>query len=62
MCVSFNYKLDKRSGQLSMFQIFADASNILKVRLCLAIIFNVVVVATFCHAGQMLIDAVARTI
>jgi hypothetical protein len=45
-----------------MFQIFADASNILKVRLCLAIIFNVVVVATFCHAGQMLIDAVAKTI
>ncbi|CAH1380145.1 unnamed protein product [Tenebrio molitor] len=36
--------------------IFADASNILKLRLCLATIFNVVVVATFCQAGQMLID------
>jgi hypothetical protein len=43
-----------------MFEIFADASNILKLRLCLATIFNVVVVATFCQAGQMLIDEVAR--
>jgi hypothetical protein len=43
-----------------MFQIYADTSNILKIRLCSAVMFNVVVVATFCEAGQMLIDEVAR--
>jgi hypothetical protein len=44
-----------------MFQIYADASNILKIRLCFATIFNAVVVATFSHAGQMLIDEVNKT-
>ncbi|CAH1380139.1 unnamed protein product, partial [Tenebrio molitor] len=39
-----------------MFQIYVDASNILKVRLGLAVMFNVLVVATFSHAGQILID------
>jgi hypothetical protein len=43
-----------------MFQIYADASNILKIRLGFATIFNVVVVATFSHAGQILIDEVSR--
>jgi hypothetical protein len=43
-----------------MFQIFVDASNILKVRLGLAVMFNVLVVATFSHAGQILIDEVSR--
>ncbi|CAH1380142.1 unnamed protein product, partial [Tenebrio molitor] len=36
--------------------IYADASNILKIRLCFAVMFNVLVVATFSHAGQILID------
>jgi hypothetical protein len=45
-----------------MFQIFADASNILKLRLCLSIMCNILVVAIFCHVGQMLIDVVARAI
>jgi hypothetical protein len=53
-------KLDNRSKGLLMFQIYADASNILKVRLFLAVMFNVLVVGTFCHAGQMLIDVVVR--
>jgi hypothetical protein len=44
-----------------MIQIFADASNILKLRLCLSIMCNILVVAIFCHAGQMLIDVVAST-
>jgi hypothetical protein len=43
-----------------MFQIYADASNILKIRLCFATVINVVVVATFSHAGQILIDEVSR--
>jgi hypothetical protein len=43
-----------------MFQIYADASNILKIRLFLAVMFNVLVVATFSHAGQILIDEVSR--
>jgi hypothetical protein len=43
-----------------MFQIYADASNILKIRLSLAVIFNVIIVATFSHAGQILIDEVSR--
>jgi hypothetical protein len=43
-----------------MFQIHADTSNILKIRLCFVFIFNVVVVATFSHAGQILIDEVSR--
>jgi AAA15 family ATPase/GTPase len=43
-----------------MFQIYADASNILKIRLGLAVIFNVIIVATFSHAGQILIDEVSR--
>jgi hypothetical protein len=49
-------KVGHRSELLLMFQIYADASNILKVRLCFAVMFNVLVVATFSHAGQMLID------
>jgi hypothetical protein len=52
-------ELDNRSGRFLMFQIYADASNILKVRLCFAVMFNVLVVATFSHAGQMLIDEVS---
>jgi hypothetical protein len=43
-----------------MFQIYADASNILKIRLCFGVMFTVIVVATFCHAGQILIDQVSR--
>jgi hypothetical protein len=43
-----------------MFQIYGDASNILKIRLCLAVMFNGVVVATFSYAGQILIDEVSR--
>jgi hypothetical protein len=43
-----------------MFQIYADASNILKIRLCFGVMFNVLVVATFSHAGQILIDEVSR--
>ncbi|KAJ3620085.1 hypothetical protein MTP99_004078 [Tenebrio molitor] len=39
-----------------MSYIYVDASNILKVRLGLAVMFNVLVVATFSHAGQILID------
>jgi hypothetical protein len=42
-----------------MFQIYADASNILKIRLSFGVMFNVIVVATFCHAGQILIDQVS---
>jgi hypothetical protein len=43
-----------------MFQIYADPSNILKLRLCFATLCNVVVVATFSYAGQILIDEVSR--
>jgi hypothetical protein len=43
-----------------MSYIYADASNILKVRLCFAVMFNVLVVATFSHAGQILIDESGR--
>jgi hypothetical protein len=43
-----------------MFQIYADASNILKIRLCFGVMFEVLIVATFCHAGQILIDQVSR--
>ncbi|KAJ3620083.1 hypothetical protein MTP99_004076 [Tenebrio molitor] len=39
-----------------MIYISGDAGNILKLRLCFATIFNVVVVGTFCYAGQILID------
>jgi hypothetical protein len=53
-------ELDNRSGRFLMFQIYADTSSILKIRLCFAFIFNVVVVATFSHAGQILIDEVSR--
>ncbi|CAH1380110.1 unnamed protein product [Tenebrio molitor] len=44
------------SAMYSISYIYADASNILKIRLGFATIFNVVVVATFSHAGQILID------
>jgi hypothetical protein len=42
-----------------MFQIYADASNILKVRLFFEVIFHVLVVASFTQAGQILIDEVS---
>ncbi|CAH1380103.1 unnamed protein product [Tenebrio molitor] len=48
--------LSSISAMYSMSYIYADASNILKLRLCFATLCNVVVVATFSYAGQILID------